>query len=143
MKVEIVTPVGLKYSGDAAGVIAPGSLGDVGILPGHQPMVAGLRTGICVIQNPGGTAKQGVDADLRLLVDGGYLHVVGGQTITITTELCEQWDEVDVPAARKTLEAATAELLASREETSSQMWLVKKHRVDLADARVRIGAMKP
>ncbi len=135
MKVEIVTPVGIKYSGDVQGEIAPGASGDLGILPGHQALLSGLRTGVCIVQ-------LGPHNDLLLAVDGGYVHVVGGQTVTITTELCEKAEDIVLDVARKQLEEATAELAQTREDVATELWKVRKRAVDLAETRVRVGATK-
>ncbi len=135
MKVEIVTPVGIKYSGEVQGVIAPGASGDLGILPGHQALLSGLRTGVCTVQ-------LGPHNDLLLAVDGGYVHVVGGQSVTITTELCEKAEDIVLDVARKQLEEATAELAQTREDVAAELWKVRKRAVDLAETRVRVGATK-
>ena len=135
MKCEIVTPVGIKYSGDVQGVIAPGASGDLGILPGHQALLSGLRTGVCTVQ-------LGPHNDLPLVVDGGYVHVVGGQTVTITTELCEKAEDIVLEAARKQLDEATAELGATRDDVATELWKVRKRAVDLAETRVRVAGSK-
>lgn len=136
MQVEIVTPVGVKYSGEAKGVIVPGALGDMGILPGHQPMLAALRTGACFVD-------LGQHDPLALVVDGGYVHVTDGVKVTITTELCETWQEIDAVAVRAQLDQANAALLATRDAVSTLAWQGKKHAVDLADTRLRVAATKP
>ncbi len=135
MKVEIVTPVGIKYSGDVQGVIAPGESGDLGILPGHQALLSGLRTGVCTVQ-------LGPHNDLPLVVDGGYVHVTGGQTVTITTELCEKAEDIVLDAARKQLDEATAELAQTRDDVETELWKVRKRAADLAETRVRVAATK-
>jgi F-type H+-transporting ATPase subunit epsilon len=136
MKVEIVTPVGVKFAGECSGVIAPGVLGDLGILPAHEPILAALRTGICIVSVPGNEPQQ-------LVMDGGYLHVTEAGGVTITTELCEAWQEVDAGKAKEALVEAQAALLASKEPTSSKTWQVKKHDVDLAETRIRVAAARP
>lgn len=136
MQVEIVTPVGVKYSGEAKGVIVPGALGDMGILPGHQPILAALRTGACFVD-------LGQHDPVALVVDGGYVHVTGGNKVTLTTELCETWQEVDEGKARAQLEQANATLGQAREDVSTLAWQAKKHDVDLATTRLRVLATKP
>lgn len=135
MKVEIVTPVGIKYSGECLGVIAPGAAGDLGVLPGHQALLSALRTGVCTVQ-------LGPHNDVPLVVDGGYVHVVGGQVVTITTELCEKAEDLTPDVARQQLEAATAELAATTEDVKSELWKVRKRAADLAETRVRVAATK-
>ena len=135
MQVEIVTPVGVKYQGTAKGVIVPGLLGDLGILPGHQPVLAALRTGACLVD-------VGQHEPVALVIDAGYVHVTGGQNVVITTELCEMAQEVDVAAARSALEAASVALSQSREEVAAAAWQVKKRAVDLAATRLRVAGTK-
>lgn len=136
MQVTIVTPVGVKFAGEAASVIAPSQSGDVGILPGHQPLMAALRTGPAVVTIPGQEA-------LYLVVDGGYVHVVDGEKVSIVTELCEGWRDIDAAAAKADYEAAFAVLQKASEETESATWKLKKHDVDLADTRIRVAATRP
>jgi F-type H+-transporting ATPase subunit epsilon len=135
MQVEIVTPVGVKYQGTAKGVTVPGLLGDLGILPGHQPILAGLRTGACLVD-------VGEHDPVALVIDAGYVHVTGGQNVVITTELCETPQDIDVAAARSALETATAALVATREDVDSAAWQVKKRAVELATTRLRVAASK-
>jgi F-type H+-transporting ATPase subunit epsilon len=136
MQVEIVTPVGVKYSGEAKGVIVPGVLGDMGILPGHQPILAALRTGACFVD-------LGQHDPIALVVDGGYVHVTDGRKVTLTTELCETWQEIDDAAVRSQLEQANHALGQAREAISTLAWQSKKHDVDLATTRLRVLASKP
>lgn len=136
MQVTIVTPVGVKFAGDAASITAPSVMGDVGILPGHRPLMAALRTGMATVSIPG-------QEPLNLVVDGGYVHVVSGEHVSIVTELCENWHEIDAGKAKSDHETATQALQASREDVASLGWKVKRHDVDLAETRLRVLATKP
>lgn len=136
MQVTIVTPVGVKFAGEAASVIAPSQSGDVGILAGHQPLMAALRTGPAIVTIPG-------QEPLHLVVDGGYVHVVDGDKVSIVTELCEGWKDIDVATAKADYDAALALLQKATEETESATWKLKKHDVDLADTRIRVAATRP
>ncbi|MSQ83866.1 MAG: ATP synthase F1 subunit epsilon [Myxococcales bacterium] len=136
MQVTIVTPVGVKFAGAAASVTAPSVNGDVGILPGHQPLMAALRTGPAVVHVPG-------QEPLHLVIDGGYVHVIEGDKVSIVTELCEGWPDIDPAAAKTEYDAALAILLTAVEETASATWKLKKREVDLADTRIRVAATRP
>jgi F-type H+-transporting ATPase subunit epsilon len=46
---EFVSPESVLFSGDVDQVDLPGSEGDMGILPGHAPLVTTLRPGIVTI----------------------------------------------------------------------------------------------
>ena len=45
MHLEIVTPEGSKVSTEVTDLVAPGVLGELGILPGHIPVLTVLDTG--------------------------------------------------------------------------------------------------
>src|SRR6201984_1318035 len=50
---EFVSPESVLFSGDVDQVDLPGIEGDLGVLPGHAPMVTLLRPGIVTIMREG------------------------------------------------------------------------------------------
>ncbi|MFY9839260.1 MAG: F0F1 ATP synthase subunit epsilon [Xanthobacteraceae bacterium] len=71
---EFVSPESVLFSGDVDQVDLPGSEGDLGILPGHAPLVTTLRPGIVTIFREG--AREPV------VVIGGFAEVgPGGLTV--------------------------------------------------------------
>ncbi len=53
LKVELVTPEKMLFSGEATMVEAPGAEGDFGVLPMHAPIVSLLREGAVTIHSAG------------------------------------------------------------------------------------------
>ncbi|MDI6752304.1 MAG: hypothetical protein QME07_05570 [bacterium] len=45
MQVEIATPEGVLFSGEADSVTAPGIIGEIGILNDHAPLISSLSEG--------------------------------------------------------------------------------------------------
>jgi len=82
LSVHVVTPEEEVWTGDADMVVATAADGQLGVLPGHAPLLALLGQGPLEIQS-GGTR-------VRAAVDGGFLHVAN--------------DRVDVLAEHATLE---------------------------------------
>ena len=71
---EFVSPESVLFSGDVDQVDLPGSEGDLGILPGHAPLVTTLRPGIVTIIREG--------AHEPIVVIGGFAEVgPGGLTV--------------------------------------------------------------
>ena len=52
---EFVSPESVLFAGDVDQVDLPGTEGDMGILPGHAPLVTTLRPGIVTIFRGGGS----------------------------------------------------------------------------------------
>jgi len=68
MKLEIVTPKGVIYDGEAKQVTLPGSEGEFGVLPEHATLVSLLTTGIITIEMPDGSKTD-------VAINSGYVKV--------------------------------------------------------------------
>src|ERR1700721_2966654 len=53
LHLEFVSPERVLFSGDVDQVDLPGAEGDMGILPGHAPLVTALRPGIVTVFSGG------------------------------------------------------------------------------------------
>lgn len=73
MNVEVVTPYEVLWSGEASSVVAPALEGDLGILPGRQPVLAILRPGNVRV-TPAGSGEQ-----VSFEVYSGFLACDGDQ----------------------------------------------------------------
>jgi F-type H+-transporting ATPase subunit epsilon len=99
--VELVSVERLLWSGDATMVIARTTEGELGVLPGHAPLLGELAPGGVVrIQQEGGE-------ELTFAVHGGFLSVTD-DGVSILAEIAEQADEIDVGRAQQALERARA-----------------------------------
>ena len=100
---ELVSPERLLYSGDVAEVDIPGAEGDMGILPGHAPVLSTLRPGVVTVTKEGG-AKE------RIFVRGGFAEV-NPQGLTVLAE-------VAVPIAELNAERLAQEVKDAQEDVS-------------------------
>jgi len=106
MHVELLTPDRSLWSGEAGMVIAKTIDGDIGVQSGHSPVFGILSPGSLVrIREVPGDENPG-DV-VRCAVRDGFLSVTADR-VSILTSGGELSGEVDVPAARADLEAATA-----------------------------------
>ncbi len=94
MKVRIVSPDRTVFDGEAAGVVAPGWDGQVGVLPGHAPMITLLGIGALDVDLPAG---QGSD---RYYVAGGALKVVANE-VTILTDYAGDTPPEHIPESAR------------------------------------------
>lgn len=101
MKVEILSPDRPICECTASGVMVPGSLGYLTILPDHAALVAELDIGEIRVDGD----KQGQ----RFFVSGGYLEVVDNK-LTILADVVESSSEIDRARARKAKDRATERL---------------------------------
>jgi len=91
LDVRVVSPDKIVFEGEAAAVVAPAWDGQVGILPGHAPMLALMGSGPLSVDRPGG----GSDS---FHVAGGVLKVER-DTVTLLTEYAGDQPPAEVPAS--------------------------------------------
>ncbi|MFL6162935.1 MAG: F0F1 ATP synthase subunit epsilon [Jatrophihabitantaceae bacterium] len=99
MQVELVSVERPLWSGEATAVFARTTEGEIGILPGHSPLLGALAPGWLVrIQQVDGVEQ-------RVAVHGGFLSV-RADGVSVLAELAENADEIDVARAREALQRA-------------------------------------
>jgi F-type H+-transporting ATPase subunit epsilon len=100
LQVELVAADRLVWSGEATMVIARTTEGDVGILPGHAPVLSLLVDGVVDVRTP-------ENETWVAAVDAGFLSVAGNR-VSILSEHAEMSHEIDLERARHELERAKA-----------------------------------
>lgn len=99
IQVDLVAVERQIWSGPASMVVARTTDGDIGVLPGHAPLLAQLREGFAArIVETDGTI-------LGVAVHGGFLSVTK-ERVSILAEDAELSDEIDVARARAEYESA-------------------------------------
>jgi len=102
MQVDLVSVERALWSGEATAVFARTVVGQLGILPGHTPLLGALEPGYTVRID-----REGEDS-LTVAVHGGFLSVQK-DGVSILAEMAETADEIDVARARAALDRADAE----------------------------------
>jgi F-type H+-transporting ATPase subunit epsilon len=99
MRVELVAVERRIWSGDANFVLARTTVGEIGVLPGHEPTLAQLEeAGIVRIDGTDGSST-------TLAVHGGFLSITP-ESVTVLAEFAERAEEIDVARARAALDRA-------------------------------------
>jgi len=75
-KLEIVTPEGEIYNGEAKSVTLPGEEGEFGVLPRHASLLALLKPGVIEIEKSDGTKES-------IAVNGGHVKVSENRVIVL------------------------------------------------------------
>ena len=128
IKISIVSSSEEIYSGEATMVFATGSLGELGIAPGHTPLLTGLAPGPVRVQN--GSEEE------TLLCSGGFVEVQP-HVVTILSDTAERADSLDESEALKAKEAAE-QSLADQQSTIDYT----KAAAQLAEAVARLKTIQ-
>lgn len=104
IKVHIVTPDGTVFEGDRDMVSVRAQSGELGILPGHIPLVAPLSIDAVRL-------KKGTETEL-VAVSGGFIEVRPDK-VTVLARSAEKAEDIDIERALAAKERAE-KLLASK-----------------------------
>jgi len=102
---EVVTPDKVLVSQEVDSVVAPGSLGEFGVLPGHISFLSGIVPG--EIRFTDGANQE------SMVVTTGFAEV-SNDKVSILVDAAEKASEIDLERARKAMERAKERLVKSR-----------------------------
>ncbi len=125
MRVELVGPERSVWSGQASYVGARTVAGGIGILAGHEPLLATLAPGVVTIRPESGE-------DVLAAVSGGFMSVTS-EGVSILAEVAELRDDVDASAAREQRDEARSRLSEDPDDEDAQQLL------RAAEARMRLA----
>lgn len=99
LQVELVAVEKMLWSGEASMVIARTTEGELGVMPGHSPLLGELA--------PGGVVRIRTESgdDLVVAAHGGFLSVTE-RGVSILAETAEISTDIDVERAREALRRA-------------------------------------
>jgi len=102
LNVELVSAERKVWSGKAREVLAKTSEGELGVLPGHAPLLGQLADGgvVRILLEGGG--------EVVAAVHGGFLSVTD-QGVTVLAEVAELAEDIDTSRARAALDRARAD----------------------------------
>ncbi|KDN58175.1 MAG: F0F1 ATP synthase subunit epsilon [Exiguobacterium sp.] len=118
LHVNVVTPDGAAYEGEARMVIAKSVTGEIGILPKHIPMVTPLDISILKLRHEDGGRT-------LIALSGGFMEV-RPDTVTILAETAEMADKIDYDRA------SAAKVRAERRLQDTKISEIEFRRAELA-----------
>ena len=95
---DIVSAEGEIFSGLVEMVVAHGNLGDLGIAPGHAPLITNLKPGPITLTKQGGTHEV-------FYISGGFLEVQPNM-VKVLADTVTRAGDIDDAAALEALKAA-------------------------------------
>jgi len=130
IQVDVVSAEELIFSGPAEFVVLPGVVGELGILPGHTPLLTQIKPGAVRMKLPGAAEEEFV------FVQGGFLEVQP-QHVTVLADTAIRAKDLDEVAA---LEAKKAAEEAMQNKTSGEE--IAQAEAELAGALAQLEAIR-
>ncbi len=104
---SIVSPEGDVLKEEVEFVVLPGGAGELGILPNHAPLIAGLDIGVL---------RYTLDGVInRVAIAGGFVEVVDNSAIVLA-DTAELSQDIDLARAVEAKERATKRLASGTNE---------------------------
>ena len=130
IEIEIVTPEGLAFSGEAESIILRTDTGDVQIMAGHADYIAALDTGkICL--KVGGV-------DRFASASGGFVSVKSGKARVVVTSL-EFADQIDEARAENAKARAEERLRDAKTDAEIE---IAKAKLKRAITRINVSKLR-
>ena len=127
-KVSIVSSNEEIFSGTADMLYATGSLGEIGIAPGHSPLLTGLMPGPVRVCNE--------DKEETFFCSGGFIEVQP-DVVTLLSDVAIRAEDIDEEQAEKAREAAEK----IKENADSDLDF-SRARAELAEAAARLQTLR-
>jgi len=127
--VDIVSAEAEIFSGLAEMVFAPAVMGEVGVLPGHAPLVTTLKPGEVRVRLPGGEEQS-------FYVSSGVLEIQP-HVVTVLSDTAQRAGDLDEAAALEAKERAER-MLADRNADMDEA----QARAELAQAAAQLQAIR-
>lgn len=128
--VDVVSAEEQIFSGLAEFVVLPGEIGELGILPGHMPLMTRIKPGAVRLKLPGQAEEE------LIFVAGGILEVQPG-LVTVLADTAirgHDLDEVKATDAKRKAEEALANRSAELDYARAQS--------ELAEAVAQLAAIQ-
>jgi F-type H+-transporting ATPase subunit epsilon len=131
LKLELVTPYKHVLSREVDDITAPGAIGELGILPGHTPLLTTLRIGELIY-------RQGGEA-FHVAVNWGYVEVENDR-VTVLVETAETADEIDLQRAKAAL--GRAEEAIKKLSPEDKEFIAMQAALERAMIRIQVAGRK-
>lgn len=131
LKLDLVTPYRKVLSLDVDEITAPGSLGELGLLPGHTPLLTTLKIGELSYKQDGKASF--------IAVNWGYLEVAEDR-VTILVDTAEKADEIDLERAKAALGRAESALKTLAQEDVN--YLIMEAALKRALMRIQVSGRR-
>ena len=132
IQLEVVTPERRVLAEAVDSVTVPGMNGELGILPGHTPLISQLQTGVLSYSKGGATE--------RLHVSGGFVEV-NADRVSVLAEIAERPEEID--AARARLAREHAEKTLSAFTGTEEDFEIARARLERSVVRLQLATGAP
>ncbi|MBR3058160.1 MAG: ATP synthase F1 subunit epsilon [Clostridiales bacterium] len=127
MMLEVVTPYEVFFEGQIEKVVLPAQDGQLGVMPGHSPLVVAITPGIASFE---------VDGETKDFVMSEGFAEIAHYVVVVVCNAAEWPEQIDENRARSALERAEQKF--NKSSTTEEQRLYARHAMRRAKARLKL-----
>ncbi|HSX27268.1 MAG TPA: ATP synthase F1 subunit epsilon [Patescibacteria group bacterium] len=135
VKFELVTLDGIKFGEDVYEVVLPTLDGQIGVLPGHMPLISAATHGVVTIRR---SAKDRDDQRVFFGINGGVIEVKDN-VLRLLVDEADHEDEINEAEAQKAFDLAQKMKSEAKDQVSLEH---AQSLVDRSAVRLQVAGLK-
>ena len=134
MRLQLITLQGVSVDTDINELLAPTAAGEIGVFPGHEPLVTLAAPGALVVRYE----KNDKDTDLEYFAVSGGVIEINPDSIRVLVDQADRGDDITEAEAKEALERAQK----MKGEAKNQVDLDKASQlIDRSIVRLRVAEL--
>ncbi|MES2971232.1 MAG: ATP synthase F1 subunit epsilon [Patescibacteria group bacterium] len=135
IRFELVSLGGVKFSEDVYEVLLPTLDGEIGVLPGHMPLISAATHGVIRVRR---TSTERDDMMEHFAISGGVIEVADN-TLRVLVDEADHADEINEADAQKALELAQKMKSEAKDQVSLEH---AQTLIDRSSVRLQVAGLK-
>lgn len=132
---QLISLDGVKFSGEAYEIILPTMDGEIGVVPGHMPLISVAERGVISIRR-----KQNEPDDMmeHFAISSGAIEVSNG-SLNVLVDEADASDDISEEEAREAMERAQKLKAEAKDQVSLQQ---AQNLIDRSAVRIQVAGLK-
>lgn len=135
IKFQLVSLDGVKYDEDVYEILLPTLDGEIGVLPGHMPLISAATHGVISVRR---TPTERDDMMERFAISGGVIEVADN-TLRVLVDEADHADEINESEAQKAMDLAQKMKAEAKDQVSLEH---AQTLIDRSAVRLQVAGLK-
>lgn len=135
IRFQLVSLGGVKYDEEVYEIILPTLDGQIGVLPGHMPLISAATDGMVSVRR---TPQERDDMMDYFAISGGVIEVAN-DTLRVLVDEADHADEISEAEAQKAIERAQKMMAEAKDQVSLDQ---AQSLIDRSTVRLQVAGLK-
>jgi F-type H+-transporting ATPase subunit epsilon len=132
---ELVSLDGIKFSEDVYEILLPTLDGQIGVMPGHMPLISVATTGVISVRRNSSDRDDAMDV---FAISGGVIEVANNK-LSVLVDEADHADEINEAEAQKAFELAQTMKREAKDQVSLEH---AQNLIDRQAVRLQVAGLK-